>query len=276
MPTPHNYITGLTSEFEEFRNSIPVHLDLGGFFICTSGSGDIVINMKQYKTKAWDMLIALPHSFVQALHTSDDFDGVIFGVDMDLINSIQIPNKSSYFQIINTNPSVSIQESEAHKIIALKDWFLSEREKREHPLRNEIDESILKIMVYEIAALFGSNNTPIIEQRRSQDDIIFNNFVVELYRNIQNNRSLDYYAEKQAITAGHLSKVIKRVSGRTASNWISSCAIINIKGLLQDSRLSISSIAERLNFPNASFLSQYFKKHTGQSPKEYRSTIQNV
>lgn len=274
MSIQYNYITGHTSEFREFRDSIPVHLEIGGFFICLSGNGEIVVNTKQYKIKPLDMLIAFPHSVVQALHTSEDFDGILFGINMDIMSTIQIPNKGSYIQNINNNPSISLQESEVQKIVQLKDWFLQESAQKDHPLRNEIDESMLKIIVYEIAALFN-HSTPINEQPRSKDDIIFNNFVVQLYGEMQKNRSLEYYANQQSITTGHLSKVIKRVSGRTASSWINDSITLNIKGLLQDKQLPINEIADILNFPNASFLSQYFKKHTGQSPKEYRSEYFN-
>ncbi|MFI3304664.1 MAG: helix-turn-helix transcriptional regulator [Rikenellaceae bacterium] len=263
------YITGRHSDFSEFREGIPTHLETGGFFLCTSGYGEVVVDMKQYRVKQWDLMVAFPRSFVQALHVSDDFDGVLFGVNVDILTNIQIPNKGSYISNINVNPSISLREEEAQKILALRESFLRESANKEHPLRKEIDESILKIMIYEIAALF-SHSVPNTEQQRSKDDIIFNNFVVQLYGEVQSHRTLDYYAAAKSITPGHLSKVIKRVSGRTASSWISDCAIVNIKGLLQDKQLPIATIADRLNFPNASFLSQYFKKYTGQTPKEYR------
>ncbi len=274
MPTRMNYITGRTSEFNALREGFPVHLEAGGFLICTSGVSDVVINSRQYSIKAWDLMVAFPHSYAHAIHTSDDFDGVIFGVDIDTLISAEISNRSFYITTISDNPCISLQKEEAEKILTLRDRFVEECVKDDHPLRAEINEAILKIIIYEIAALFH-HSEPKVEMEGSRDDVIFNNFIVQLHSQEPLDRSLEHFAHKQMITPSHLSKVIKRVSGRAASAWISSYTIVSIKRLLQNKKISISSIAERLNFPNASFLSQYFKKHTSQSPKEYRAEFFN-
>ncbi len=264
-----NYITGRTSEFNEFRDSIPVHLEAGGFMLCTSGSGEVVVDSRQYSIKQWDLVVAFPHSYAHAIHTSEDFDGIIFGVDFDIVISTDIADKSFYITTIASNPCISLSQSEAQKIIMLQESFLQESKNLNHPFRNDIDESILKIIIYEVAALFRSSK-PNIEHLISRDDAIFNNFVVQLHSEESYNRNLNYFASRQSITPSHLSKVIKRVSARTASAWISDHTILCIKRHLQNRDLQIATIAERLNFPNASFFTQYFKERTGQTPKEYR------
>lgn len=39
---------------------------------------------------------------------------------------------------------------------------------------------------------------------------------------------------------------------------------------LRDSRLSISQIADEMNFTSVSYFSRYCKKHTGMSPAQFR------
>ncbi|MDR1524556.1 MAG: AraC family transcriptional regulator, partial [Tannerella sp.] len=46
---------------------------------------------------------------------------------------------------------------------------------------------------------------------------------------------------------------------------------MEIKILLQSPKLTISEISYRLNFPNESYFCRYFKRHTGMSPKNYRT-----
>ncbi len=272
MPTKLSYITGHTSKFSEFRSGVLMHLEAGGFLICTSGSSDVVINSRQYSIKEWDLVVAFPHSYAHAIHTSEDFDGVILGVNMNTLINTEIANRSFYITTISDNPCISLRKEEAQKILRLRDIFLEESDKTDHPLRGEIDEAILKIIIYEIAALFH-HSKPKAESKNSRDDVIFNNFIMQLHGQEPLNRSLEHFAHKQMITPGHLSKVIKRVSGRQASEWISNYTIFSIKRMLQNKGLSIAMIAEKLNFPNASHLSQYFKKQTLQSPKEYRAEI---
>lgn len=270
MPTRVNYITGRTSEFNELREGVPVHLESGGFLICTAGSSDVVIDSKQYSVGQWDLMVAFPHSYAHAIHTSEDFDGVIFGVDMDFLINTDISNKSFYITTIAESPCISLRREEAEKLLLLHEAFLRESADVDHPLRSEINDAIIRIIFYEIAALFH-HSRPNVEHERSRDDIIFNNFIVQLHSEESFDRSLAHFAQRQSITSSHLSKVVKRVSHRTASEWISAYTILSIKRLLQNNQLSIASIADALNFPNASFLSQYFKKHTSQSPKQYRS-----
>ncbi|MFI3332703.1 MAG: helix-turn-helix transcriptional regulator [Rikenellaceae bacterium] len=270
MSTRLNYITGRTSEFNEFRESVPVHLEAGGFLLCTSGQGEVVVDSRQYSVKRWDLIVAFPHSYAHAIHTSEDFDGVIFGVDMDIIINTDLANKSFYITQIIEKPCISLQKEEAQKILSLREAFLKERVNLDHPHRAEIDEAILKIIIYETAALFR-HSTPNVEHRRSRDDSIFNSFISQLYAEEPCNRTLEHFARRQSITTSHLSKVVKRVTNRTVSEWISSYTVVNIKRLLQNKELSIAEIAEHLDFPNASFLSQYFKKLTSQTPREYRS-----
>lgn len=41
-----------------------------------------------------------------------------------------------------------------------------------------------------------------------------------------------------------------------------------------DARLALSQIAERMNFTSLSYFSRYCSKHLGQSPSEYRLSLQ--
>ncbi|MFI3280346.1 MAG: helix-turn-helix domain-containing protein [Rikenellaceae bacterium] len=270
MPTRTTYITGHTSEFDQFREGVPVHLEAGGFLLCTSGSSDVVVDTRQYTIKQWDLVVAFPLSYAHAIHTSDDFEGVIFGIDTDILISTELSNKSFYINSITDNPCISLRLDEVEKVLSMRDIFLRESAKKEHPLRNEIDEAALKIIIYEVAALFVSSQ-PNVDHKRSRDDIIFSNFVIQLHSEVSRRRDLEYYAQMQSITPSHLSKVVKRVSHRPASEWISLYTVACIKRLLQNKSLSIATIADRLEFPNASFLSQYFKKMTSKTPKQYRT-----
>lgn len=61
------------------------------------------------------------------------------------------------------------------------------------------------------------------------------------------------------------------VNGRTPKQLIDEQLTAEIKVLLDDPHLSVTEIAQHFNFPDQSYLSRFFKKNTGLSPKEFRN-----
>lgn len=259
------------SEFSHFTNEppLPFQLQGGGFIICLSGESEVVIDLKRYTLKEWDMAIMLPTSIIQLINPTKDFDGVIMCVGMDMFAKVEIPNRGFYFTAIRENPCISLTEEEGKKMIALRNLLTYMQSDTSNPFRPLIDESVFKIIFYETAAIY-EKRAPITKKPYTRDDSIFNSFIQDLFNNYKTNRDLSYYAQLQHITTGHLSKVIKRVTDRNATEWISNYTIINIKAALIDKNKSINAIADEFNFPNSSFFSQYFKKYSGATPKSYR------
>lgn len=108
------------------------------------------------------------------------------------------------------------------------------------------------------------------DNKRERKDELFTRFVQLIIKNYRRNRKLDFYADKLFISPKYLSDVIKKISGRTAHDWIDRYILLEAKILLRSSHKTIQQIADELNFPNNSFFSKYFKKHCGMTPKEYR------
>ena len=65
--------------------------------------------------------------------------------------------------------------------------------------------------------------------------------------------------------------IIKRISGKSVSEWIDNYVILEAKTLLKYSNMSVQEIAYYLNFPNQSFFGSYFKRNAGMSPSQYKA-----
>lgn len=85
-------------------------------------------------------------------------------------------------------------------------------------------------------------------------------------------RNVGFYADKLCLTPKYLSKLIKKVSGRSAPDWIDSFVILEAKNMLKYSDSTIKGIVYRLNFPNQSVFYKFFKARTGMTPSEYRKS----
>ena len=99
---------------------------------------------------------------------------------------------------------------------------------------------------------------------------MFNQFINLLTEHHRKERRVDFYAEQLFLSPKHFSTVVKKVSGKTAGEWIDEYVILEAKALLKYSVMSIQEVAYFMNFPNPSFFGKYFKHHTGLSPSEYK------
>ena len=95
------------------------------------------------------------------------------------------------------------------------------------------------------------------------------NLLSEHYRE---ERSVEFYADKMHISSKHLSRVIRGFTGKSVHQWIDEFVVLEIKNLLKYSSMSIQQISIYLNFPNPSFMGQYFKRITGMTPGEYKKS----
>jgi len=89
-------------------------------------------------------------------------------------------------------------------------------------------------------------------------------------------RDVGYYAQRLNVSPKYLSSTIKRVTGHSVTTYIDRHTIPILKDYLNDERLSLTQIADLMNFTSLSYFSRYCTKHLGQSPSEYRQSLQPV
>ncbi|MBP5535932.1 MAG: AraC family transcriptional regulator, partial [Bacteroidales bacterium] len=87
-------------------------------------------------------------------------------------------------------------------------------------------------------------------------------------------RDVSYYAERLNVSTKYLSATVKRVTGHSVSSFIDRATVPIMKKYLNDERLSLTQIADRMNFTSLSYFSRYCTKHLGQSPSDYRRSLQ--
>lgn len=99
---------------------------------------------------------------------------------------------------------------------------------------------------------------------------IYHTFIHLVKNQFKQHRGVEYYADAICLSAGHLSRIVKNKSGKTASEWIKEYVILEAKALLKSSSDAVYQISDTLNFPNTSFFCKFFKEKTGMTPNQYR------
>ena len=83
--------------------------------------------------------------------------------------------------------------------------------------------------------------------------------------------SVGYFAENLNLSANYFGDLVKKETGKTASEYIHLKVIEMAKDRILDTTKSVSEIAYELGFKYPQHFSRMFKKSTGHSPNEYRS-----
>ncbi|HUC92206.1 MAG TPA: helix-turn-helix transcriptional regulator [Paenibacillus sp.] len=99
---------------------------------------------------------------------------------------------------------------------------------------------------------------------------------VALCRNTIFNRlyediTLEQLAEVAGLNANYLSQLFKKEVGIPVSEYIQRERIEEAKKLLELTDMSLADIGVRLQFNDQSYFTKVFKKHTGMTPRQFRS-----
>lgn len=101
-------------------------------------------------------------------------------------------------------------------------------------------------------------------------DPILENFINLINQHCTETRKVGFYAARLFVSANYLNILCRKHYNKTASSVIADEFVQIIKGRLSSSREHIKKISLDLKFCDQSSFSNFFKKHTGISPKVFR------
>lgn len=102
---------------------------------------------------------------------------------------------------------------------------------------------------------------------------VFDKFKKLLEENFKEQKPLSYYASLLFVSPHHLNEIIKKVTGKTASEMVRDRVLLEAKRMLVQSHFPIGRIADELGFKDFSYFSRQFKKHNQLSPEQYRNAM---
>ena len=82
--------------------------------------------------------------------------------------------------------------------------------------------------------------------------------------------SLETVADHLRITPNYLSRLLKAGTGRSFVNFLCHLRMDKAKVLLDDPRLRIAEVADRVGYRDQNYFSRHFKTVTGVTPNSWR------
>lgn len=107
-------------------------------------------------------------------------------------------------------------------------------------------------------------------------NIAFGNFLNILEENFHKPLSVDFYADKLAMSTRNLNLICQDILEQSVSEIIDTRKLIEAKNLLISTEKNITEIAYDLGYNENSYFSNVFKKKSGHSPTEFRNEMRKL
>lgn len=241
------------------------------------GKARFSINLKEFEVSENDLVICSPGDLVQASLQ----DGI------HLVQSMMISShflKEMYISLNSFMPFFASQKEHPvfhltdNEMEELKSYFLLIKDNIENDdyFRTDITKRLLAAYLYKLGSTLYRHRPELQAEAAKplkREEILFKEFIRLVSEHHRKERRVDFYAEQLFLSPKHFSTVIKKVSGKTAGQWIDDYVVLEAKTLLKYSAMSIQEVAYYMNFPNPSFFGKYFRQHTGMSPSEYKAQM---
>lgn len=110
----------------------------------------------------------------------------------------------------------------------------------------------------------------------NRTDVLFSRFMYYLGRHYRESRDVAFYAARLNMTPKYLTNIVSAKTGRTAKDAIDTYVIMQLRSALQGSDRPVKEIAWDFNFSSTAFFCDYFKRHAGLTPLEFRERITDL
>lgn len=137
----------------------------------------------------------------------------------------------------------------------------------DHPYRTSILQAQLLALLFDCKGLYEQHWLP---QQASTRPALAARFVQMVEQHYLTRQSVQAYADLLHVTPNHLSGVVSSALGRTASDVIAARLLLAAQKFLRHSDLPITEISDALGFSEPTHFSRFFKRHAGQTPRQFR------
>lgn len=242
----------------------PMRLTEQRFLRIISGKAVYRLNLFDHSLCQGDIVVLPSDTIVEVLDFSDDYAvealAVIDfpGIDHELAKRI-FP-----IEVLH----LSLHEDDDQRIGEYFDLIARQMGRAEHS-----DTAISLLILSMVADVNKLQRTLVAKgthRSLSRSEEIMTRFFTLLRQYGTTQRSIPFYATQLALTANHLSDVVRQQSGLSVMDWLNRTTTTEAKVLLKHSDLMIYEIGERLNFPEPTAFNRYFKKQVGMTPLQYR------
>ena len=260
-------------EMEIFR--FPSRLNALIIGVGTEGETSLTSNLQEFRLKKDSLFIFSPKHILQ-VQSNNRFKAHLIVIAPDFLKRINIDTKRMMplFLQFGSLPCMELTHAESQSLRSFISMVEQELKGSETDFSSEIIGGLIAATIYKVGDIlthYLTEHPEVDSPIHNRAEEYFRQFTELLGEHYKHKRSVGFYARQLCITPKYLTTLIKRISGKSVSEWIDNYVILEAKTLLKYSNMSVQEIAYYLNFPNQSFFGSYFKRNAGMSPSQYKA-----
>jgi len=247
----------------------PAKSDFYRVGLLLDGCLDMQIGLEQFHATPGSINFSMPGQVHSKWNISEDISGYYILFEATFLEKLISPSllrQDFPFFAYTGMQYLNLEEGDIKELTQL---FLKINEEVQAP--NTGRDTAIKMYLYLLllsAKRSYEKQVTVEKAPESQLLITYYKLVSEHFREI---RQVSEYARLLNITPNHLNRVVKNITGKTASHAIDEMLVQEAKVLLRYTNLSASEIAYQLDFSDPSAFNHFFKSHTEQTPLGYRN-----
>jgi AraC-like DNA-binding protein len=285
-----NDIITLNGDIEHFENRFAVidfsqsskskgkyfqmNQPLGGccVFMVTKGEVNTIIDSIPYCLKKNMILMIEGQRVIDSFYTSEDCEGycVIFDDDyLEMLVHEEKPPRELMTEVW-VCPVVEMNQDDFIIIRDAMKRVLFNLRRSGHAFLSGMLKNELRSLHYEIWNLLFQKKSAQSDAKSPYEKTAMR-FIQLLHDNFRKEHEVTYYASELCVSPVFLTRAMKKVTRKTAGQWINEVLAAESRILLRKPGSSIKEIAYELCFSDHASFSKFFKKNTGMSPSKYKT-----
>lgn len=250
--------------------------------ICLIDKGELNILAKgeHYCINAGEIMVLSSWTDVNEIICSDDFHCFVLSVGIEILADISRMNRHLRPNLRRNGESaigkLILSEEEMNILINDTKMIMGALGNTTHLFLKELTYALFTAFVTDIANFVwqrDEDHTDIEKDDVSRADEIFVHFMSLLEDNIENETSVEFYADKLCISKQYLSLIVKKQTGISIGNIIARHRYERAAKMLRNPKYTVQQVALALSFADQSAFGKFFKKHSKVSPTAYRKNI---
>jgi AraC family transcriptional activator of pobA len=259
----------------DFLLPSPLYFNCGVQILCVHGNGVISTGAQCFHLQEMSEIIFWDGSIMQLLHSSDDFLVRMVLYPKRVFLQAAVSLDTTFFNYMREFPLYNHgQEKDAQSWEKVNLWLDMAKMLFTQPaglFKERLELNFLQSMLMWIFSTIPDTYVS-VARSYTRKQLLFHRFMHLIHEHALREHQIGFYADRLCISSRYLNEITVEYSkGKTPKELIDEQLTVEIKVQLNKLELSVEEVAGICCFPDSSYLSRFFKKHTGITPKEFRN-----